>query len=188
LPVFDAVVFNPKEKEIYMPLIRAQKEELVTKLIGELESSRVALVFSYTALNMKANDDLRTRAFEKNAKVRMISNKLLALILKKVDREMEIPSKQLAIAYGFEDEVEAAKTLVEFGKETETLEVLGGWIDGSYFDASQVKTLSSLPGKDALQAQLVGKLGGLIGSLAYSLNYPLQKLAFVVKAIEENKN
>lgn len=167
-----------------MPLIRAQKEALVEKLLGELQDSRISLIVSYTKLHMKANNDLRTKAFEQNGKIKMISNTLLALILKKLGREMDIPSKQLAIAYGFNDEVVAAKTLVAFGKETDALEVIGGWIDGTFFDATQVKTLSSLPGKTELQAQLVGRLGGLISSLAYSLNYPIQKFAFVVEALK----
>jgi large subunit ribosomal protein L10 len=146
-----------------MPILRAQKEDLVAKLTEELHSSRVALVFAYTALNMKANDILRTRAFEGGAKVKMISNNLLRLILKNISRELEIPERTLALAYGFQDEVIAAKTLVEFAKETETLEVLGGWIDGNFFDTSQIKTLATLPTKVALQAQLVGRLNGMIG-------------------------
>lgn len=166
-----------------MPLIRAEKEALVEKLLSELQNSRVSLIVAYTRLNMKANDDLRTKAFEQNGKIKMISNNLLKIILKKLDRELEIPEKTLALAYGFGDEVTAAKTLVQFGKETETLEILGGWIDGNFFDTAQVKTLASLPSKETLQAQLVGRLGGLIGSLAYSLNYPLQKFAFVVEAV-----
>lgn len=170
-----------------MPLIRAQKESLVENLLTELRDSRVALIIGYSRLNMKANDELRTKAFEQNGKIKMISNTLLALVLKKLGREMEIPSKQLAVAYGFEDEVVAAKTLVAFGKETETLEVLGGWINGSFFDAAQVQTLASLPGKEQLQAQVVGRLAGLIQSLVYNLNYPIQKFAFVVNAIEQSK-
>lgn len=167
-----------------MPILRAQKEDLVAKLTEELQNSRIALVFAYTALNMKANDTLRTRAFEGGAKVKMISNTLLAIILKNIGKELEIPQKTLALAYGFEDEVIAAKTLVEFAKETETLEVLGGWVDGNFFDASQIKTLATLPNKETLQAQLVGRLNGLIGGLAYSLNFPIQKLAFVIEAVK----
>ncbi|MCR4277858.1 MAG: 50S ribosomal protein L10 [Candidatus Berkelbacteria bacterium] len=167
-----------------MPILRAQKEELVSRLISELQDSRVSIIFAYNALNMKANDTLRTKAFNAGAKVKMVSNNLLKLILKGIGKEMEIPSKQLAISYGFNDEVEAAKVLVDFAKETETLEILGGWVDGNFFDSSQVKTLSSLPNKETLQAQLVGRLGGLIGSLAYSLNYPIQKFAFVIEAVK----
>ncbi|HSX42108.1 MAG TPA: 50S ribosomal protein L10 [Candidatus Saccharimonadales bacterium] len=170
-----------------MPLIRAQKETLIANLTSELQNSRVSLIVAYTKLGMKANDELRTKAFEQSGKIKMISNTLLALILKKLDRTLEIPEKQLALAYGFADEVIAAKTLVQFGKETESLEVLGGWIDGTFFDAAQVKTLASLPGKDQLRAQVVGRLGGLIQGLVYNLNFPLQQFAYVVSAISESK-
>ncbi len=166
-----------------MPILRQQKEELVNRLISELQDSRVSIIFAYKALNMLANDTLRTNAFNAGAKVRMVSNNLLKLIIKGIGQEMEIPSKQLAVSYGFIDEVEAAKVLVGFAKETETLEVLGGWIDGNFFTAAQINTLSSLPSKNALQAQLVSRLHGLIGGLAYSLNFPVQKLAFVVEAV-----
>jgi|GEM_PF-1436688 len=169
-----------------MPLIRAEKEALIEGLLTELRESRVALVIAYTRLHMKANDDLRTKAFEQGAKIKMISNNLLTLLLKKMDREMELPQKTLALAYGYADEVEAAKSLVAFGKETDALEVLGGWIDGNFFDMAQVKTLSALPGKEQLQAQVVGRLAGLIQGLAYNLNYPIQKFAFAISALERN--
>lgn len=167
-----------------MPLIRAQKEALIEKLTSEVGESRIALIVAYTRLHMKANDELRTKAFDQGAKIKMISNNLLTLLLKKLGRAMELPQKTLAVAYGYQDEVEAAKSLVTFGKETEALEVLGGWIDGTFFDMSAVKTLSSLPSKETLQAQLVGRLNGIIGSLAYSLNYPLQKFVYVVDAVK----
>ncbi len=170
-----------------MPILRAEKEALVEKLLGELKESKVALVVAYTRLNMKANDELRTKAFEQNGKIKMLSNTLMSLIFKKMDRSMELPQKTLALAYGFEDEVTAAKTLVQFGKETEALEVLGGWIDGTFFDMNAVKTLSMLPAKEQLQAQVVGRLAGLIQGLVYNLNFPLQQFAYVVSAIENSK-
>jgi len=103
-------------------------------------------------------------------------------------KELEIPSRQLAIAYGFEDEVTAAKLLSDFAKETEALEVLGGWIDGKFFSSADVTTLASLPSKETLQAQVVGRLAGLIQGLVFNLNFPLAQFAFVVKAVEQSKN
>lgn len=171
-----------------MPLLRAQKETLVEKLLEELQGSRVAIVFAYTRLNNKANITLRDRAFEVNGKVKMISNTLFSLILKKLGRELEIPQQQLALAYGFEDEVTAAKLISDFAKETDTLTVLGGWVDGHFFTKSDVTTLASLPSKETLQAQVVGRLAGIIQQLVYNLNFPLQQFAYVVRAIEEKKN
>jgi large subunit ribosomal protein L10 len=170
-----------------MPILRAQKETLVTQLGEEIKSSRISLVVAYKNLGSKANLSLRDKAFEQGGKIRMISNNLLRLVLKTQDRELEIPEKQLAFAYGFQDEVTAAKLLSDFAKETDSLEVLAGWIDGNFFDASAVKTLASLPSKETLQAQVVGRLAGLMQGLVYNLNFPLQQFAFVVKAVEESK-
>ncbi len=172
-----------------MPLLRAQKESLVETLVTDLKESRIALVVAYTHLNAKANLQLRDKAFEQSGKLRMLSNNLLKLILKNLgqDKELEIPERQLALAYGFQDEVTAAKLLADFAKETEALEVLGGWIDGKFFTAADVKTLASLPNKETLQAQVVGRLAGLIQGLVYNLNFPLQQFAFVVKAVEQSK-
>lgn len=170
-----------------MPLIRAQKETLVTKLLEELKASRVAVVFSYTKLNNDANTTLRDKAFEQAGKIKMISNSLFSLILKQLGRELDVPAKQLAVAYGFEDEVSAAKLLVEFGKETETLEVIGGWVDGSFYAAADVKALAALPSKENLQAQVVGRLAGVINQFVYNLNFPLAQLVYVIEAVKKSK-
>lgn len=173
-----------------MPLLRAQKETLISQLVGELKNSRISLIVAYQNLNAKSNTDLRDRAFDEGGKIKMIPNNLLKLILKELGNEsdIEIPQRQLAIAYGFEDEVVVAKLLSDFAKETDALEVLGGWIDGKFFTPENVKTLSLLPTKDTLQAQVVGRLGGLIQSLVYNLNFPLQQFAYVVNAVEQSKN
>jgi len=172
-----------------MPLLRAQKEALIDRLENEVKESRISLIVAYQHLNAKSNLALRDKAFEQSGKIRMISNKLLNLLLTKLGqgKELEIPSRQLAIAYGFEDEVTAAKLLSDFAKETEALEVLGGWIDGKFFSAADVTTLASLPSKETLQAQVVGRLAGLIQGLVFNLNFPLAQFAFVVKAVEVSK-
>lgn len=170
-----------------MAILRAQKETLVKELADQINASKVAIVFAYQHLDSKGNLKLRDQAFDKQGKVRMISNNLLRIILKNQQRELTLPEKQLSVAYGFQDEVEAAKLLIDFAKETEALEVLGGWIDGNFFAAADVKTLASLPSKETLQAQVVGRLGGLLQGLVYNLNYPIQKFAFVVSALEQSK-
>ncbi len=171
-----------------MPILRAQKESLIEKISQELTDSRVSLIVAYNHLDSASNTTLRDRAYEQSGKIRMLSNNLIRLILKDQKKELELPEKTLALAYGFTDEVVAAKVLVEFAKETDKLEILGGWVGGQFFDSQTIKTLASLPGQDQLRAQLVGRLNGLICGLVYDLNYPLQKLAFVVRAVANVKS
>lgn len=168
-------------------LLRAQKETLVQKLTEELRNSRVSLLFSYTRLTSQGNRQLRDQSWQEHGRIRMISNNLLRLILKAQNREIDLPEKPLALAYGFADEVSAAKILVNFAKETETLKIIGGWVDNTFLETGELKTLASLPSREILQSELVGSLAGLFQGLVYSLEYPIQQLALVIKAIEEKK-
>ena len=170
-----------------MPILRVQKEQIVGSLAEELKNSRIALLFTYHRLTNDANKTLRDTAFGDQGKIRMVSNNLLRLILKSLKLEFELPEKPLALAYGFTDEVTAAKTLVDFAKQTEALEPVAGWVDGRFFTGEEIRSLAALPGRNALQAQLVGRLGGLIHRLVYNLNFPLRGLVFVTQAIAESK-
>lgn len=171
-----------------MPLLRNQKEKLVTELEAELKNSRIILIFAYSNLNNKLNLELRDRSFEVNGKIKMISNNLLTIVLKSLNQSLDLPQKQLALAYQFEDEVSAAKLLSEFAKKTNSLEILAGWIDGEFFTSSKIKTLATLPNKEVLLGQVVSRLSGIIQGLVYNLNYPLQKFVYVISSVEKSKN
>jgi len=170
-----------------MALLRAQKVALVDELVEELKNSRVALLFSYSALDSQGNLTLRDKSYEQGGKIKMLSNNLLRLVLERLEFALDLPEKPLALAYQFADEINAAKTLVDFAKETEKLEVIAGWIDGRFFKAEEIKTLAALPGQEVLQSQLIGRLAGLLQRMVYGLNFPLQKFAFVIKAVEETR-
>ena len=170
-----------------MPILRAQKEKLIEELTEELKNSRLLYVFEYTKLNSKANEEIRTKLFELGGKIKMISNNMLRILLKGLDREIEIPEAPLAMTYGFDDEVTAAKTLADFAKSTETVNMIGGWIDDKFYDQTSMKSLALLPGRDMLQAQVVGRLAGMLQSLVYNLSFPRNQLIYALKNIEEKK-
>jgi len=170
-----------------MALLKAQKIALVDNLVEELKSSRVAVLFSYSGLDSESNLSLRDKSFEQGGKIKMLSNNLLRLVLERLGYQLELPEKPLALGYRFNDEISAAKILVDFAKQTEKLEVIAGWVDGRFFEAESIKALASLPGRDALYSQLVGRLAAMLQGLVYSLNFPIQKFAYVVKAVEHSR-
>jgi len=54
--------------------------------------------------------------------------------------------------------VEAAKTLTEFMKDNENMEVKGASLDGAMISGAQIEALADLPSKEVLQAMLLGVL------------------------------
>lgn len=61
-----------------------------------------------------------------------------------------------ALVFAYEDASASAKALSDFAKDVEQLKLKVGVMDGARLDASSVKALASLPGKDVLRAQLLG--------------------------------
>ena len=170
-----------------MPILRAEKERLIEELTQELQNGRLLYVFKYTKLNSKANDEIRTKIFELGGKIKMISNNMLRILLKGLDKELEMPEAPLAMAYGFADEVTAAKALADFAKTTDTIEMIGGWIDDKFYDQTSMKSLAQLPGREQLHAQVVGRLAGMLQALVYNLSYPRNQLIYALKDLESKK-
>ena len=92
-----------------------------------------------------------------------------------------------AVVLSRSDSGPVAKILVDFAKEVPTLEVKGGYIGGSAFDAKQVEAFSKLPSKNQLLGMLMGTLNAPATNLVYALNGVATKLVRTLVAYQEKK-
>lgn len=86
------------------------------------------------------------------------------------------------------DIVKTCKILVEFAKETETLEVKGATIKDKKIDAKEVKAMAKLPAKEVLLAMVVSGLAAPISGFASCLNQVVLKFLWVVSEIQKTKS
>ena len=82
-----------------------------------------------------------------------------------------------AIAICKEDATAAARVLCKFAKDAEALEIKGGVIDGTYYDAAGVKAISNIPSKEVLLGKLLG-----------SIQSPIANFARVIKQVADSKD
>ena len=87
-----------------------------------------------------------------------------------------------ALVSGGADVVAVARTLRDFGKTREKLTIRAGVLDGAFLGPAQVKALADLPGKDRLQAQVVGVLAAPMRNLVGVLNAKVASIVYVLKA------
>ena len=96
-----------------------------------------------------------------------------------------------AALFAYEDVVATTKVLVEFLKDTFDKEykekIKGGLLSGKYMSPEQAIELAELPSREELIAKLLGVMMGPVTQLAMTLKAVPQKLAMVLKAIEEQK-
>lgn len=79
-----------------------------------------------------------------------------------------------AFAVCKDDATAAARVLAEFAKIAEALEIKGGMVEGTYYDAKAMQAIASIPSRDVLLSRLLG-----------SLQSPITNFAYVLKQIAE---
>lgn len=167
--------------------IKEDKKQTVEEISEKLKKSKEVILVDYRGLSVKDMADLRAQLREIGVDFKVYKNTLARLAAKKTGQEnlSELLEGPTAIAFDYQDEVTLPKTLVNFAKDHDQLEVKGGLLGEQLLGPAQVKTLASLPSHEELVAQTVGALAGTIRSFLYVLNGPIQSFGRVVKQIAE---
>lgn len=170
-----------------MALTRQQKEARVAEAKEALTATAVVFV-TYDALNLVDMNELRDSLFEAGVKMRVIPKRLLKLAATnaKLDIDPTTYEGQVAIVWG-DDVVTPAKTLSEFAKKHEQLQLVSGVMEGAVIDQDQVKQLANLPSREELLAKLVGTLAGTTTGLVGVLSGVPRSAVYVIKAIADSK-
>ena len=91
------------------------------------------------------------------------------------------------MALARKDSGPVAKILVDYAKEVPTLEVKGGYIGGSAFNAKQVESFSKLPSKNELLSMLMSTMQAPTQNLVFVLNGVTTKLVRTLQAVADKK-
>lgn len=154
-------------------LTRKQKQELVDKLAEKFEKAKSAVFTDYKTLTVAQMKELRRKLKEAGAEFKVAKKTLFDLAVKKAKLENVSTKKmegQIAVAFGIQDEVSAAKALGSFSKKNDGLKILGAILEGRFLDKSEAVALSKVPTREQSLAMLVGALQGNMRKLVYVLS------------------
>jgi len=182
-----------------MKLTRSQKEQLVTKVTKQLESSKSVLLVNFTGLRVKEERELKKKLGESAKRgsadsgqgivFEVIKNTLfkIALAKAKISLDEALLDQPIALIWSADDEVMPAKITVGFTKEVEKLQIVGGIIDKEFVDVQTIKQLAALPGREELYAKLVGALNAPMYRLVNALQGNLRSLVYILKQYQEQR-
>ncbi len=165
-------------------ITKDQKKQIIKDLVDKLSQQKAVVFFDYTGLKVNQLQELRSQLKEQNIDCQVIKKTLIDLALKKAGLDkMEAKSLtgQLALVFGYEDEVLPAKLLYNFSKENQDLKILAGLVNGEYLADEAVIELAKLPSKQELLASLVGNLAAPVSGLVNVLQGNLRRLIFILK-------
>ena len=170
-----------------MAISKEKKQEMVADYVDKLSQSQAAILTDYRGLTVAHLTDLRSRLREENGVFQVVKNSLFKLALEQAD--LSAPEEQfqgtVAVSYCLGEVPPVAKTLMDYAKETEILQVRGAILGSAFLDPDGVKELADLPPREFLLAQLLGAIQGPMSSLVSTINAPMRELVQVLQARSE---
>ncbi|MCR4314425.1 MAG: 50S ribosomal protein L10 [Candidatus Uhrbacteria bacterium] len=172
-----------------MPKTRAQKGEIVDELSQKLGKMKSVVFTKISGYTMDDANSLRAKGREVGVEVMIAKKSLLnrALVQNGFTIAPDDLEGSILTTIGFDDEVAAAKLMAEFAKDRETIQIVGGILEGKFVGTAVIKQLSSLPSREALLAKLVGSLNAPISGFVHVLAGNLRQFVYVLNAIKATK-
>lgn len=154
------------------------KQPVIAEIAELLNGAQSAVVVDYRGLTVEQDTALRKQLREADITYKVYKNTMIRFAAKgtafeALDPHLEGPT---ALAVSKSDATAPARILANFAKKAEALELKGGVVEGTYYDAKGIAVVATIPSRE----ELLGKLLGSIQS-------PITNFARVLSQIAESK-
>ena len=159
--------------------ILVQKQQIVADLAEQIKNSTAGVIVNYQGITVENDTAMRKALREAGVKYVVMKNSMTGRACEMVgygDLKQYL-SGMTAIAISENDPVAAAKVLKKYAEKVESFNILAGYVDGAVIDANTVNALADIPNKETLIAKLLG-----------SIQSPLYKFAYAIKAVVDKEN
>ncbi len=169
-----------------------QKNTETVKVLREKVSKAKSIIFAdFKGLAANNASDLRQQMHDQNAEVSVSKNTLLKIALNEekvaTDKLEEHLKGNTVAIFSYDDAIAPLKPLVEFAKKFELLKIKAAVINGIFADAAQVDTISKLPSREQLIAQVIGTMKSPLSGFVNVLSGSKRKFVYAIKAIADAK-
>ena len=166
------------------------KNEKIEYYKKQFENAKVAVVADYRGLSVEEITELRRNLQKEQSDFTVTKNTLFKVASKGSNFEViaELMQGPTAIAFGYGDEVAAAKVLAKFIKENKKGEILGAVLDGKVLSKEEAAKLATMPSKEELYAKILGSINSPASGLVYSVNGVMSALVRAIDAVAKQKS
>ena len=152
------------------------KVELKKPIVEEIQScikdAKSVVVVDYRGLTVEQDTILRKSLRENNVAYKVYKNTMINFAIKDTEFESIAPYLEgpTAIAVSKEDATAPARVICKFAKSAPKLEVKGGVVEGTGYDAAGIAKVAAVPSREELLGKLLGSIQSPITNLARVLN------------------
>jgi len=165
-------------------MIKEKKVQIVNNLADNLTRSTIIIATNYQGLLAKQMAELRNALAKAGIGYHVVKNTLVYRAADQAGKPQlkNIVEGPVALAFGYDDPVNAAKALNQYIKSAAlSLQIRGGLLGDRILLPEEVAGLTNLPSREILIAKLIGQLQAPLGTLHNILSMPLQRLLNVLQ-------
>jgi large subunit ribosomal protein L10 len=168
---------------------KEQKTAVVEEVASQIQGAEAVFAVDYRGISVPQAAELRARLTEAGARFRVVKNTLTLLAADKAGAEELKELLEGPTAFTFVptegDPALAAKALATFRREHNVLEFKGGRMGGDVLSIEELQSLSQLPAREVLNAQMVGMIASPITGLVRGLNQLIAGFASQLQQIAD---
>lgn len=169
---------------------RQTKATALADLQDKLARMKSVVFSGYAGLTVKDVTELRRSLRSEDVELVMTKKTLLRQALPGLNIDASVVDSlegEIALAFGFADEVTPAKLLAKFGKTKDALKMKGAVVNGQFLNASEAIALAKLPGRQELLAKTVWTIKGPMTGMVNVMAGPLRGFINVLNAYKDQR-
>jgi len=170
-----------------MALTKEQKKNIVEKLKQSIAQQKAVVFVAIDGLKTTKLFDLRKELKQDNCLLTVAKKTLLSIAFKQ--SKMEFDAKELegelALVFGFGDEIMPAKIAYQFSKKNKNLKILGGFFENEIKTAEEMIILAKIPSREELLAKVVSSISSPISGFVNVLQGNIKGLVCVLSKIKQ---
>lgn len=170
-----------------MPQTKAQKQKVLEDLRDKIARQKAIIFVGITGLKVKDVSELRKKLKAMEANLKVFKKTLAEIVFKenKLEFDKRKFKEEIALVFGFKDELSPVKTVYQFSTQNDKLKILGGFLGNKFKEKEEIITLAQLPSREELLAKLVGSLNASVSGLVNVLQGNIKGLVFALSSIKK---
>ena len=170
-----------------MPITKEKKNIILKNLEEKIEKQKVVIFTDFTGVKVKDLVNLRKNLKKVEGELKVAKKTLAKIALEK--KGFTIDTKKLkgemALVFGYNDQVAPAKTIYQFSKENPSFKILGGFLENEYKEEKDIIELAKLPSREELLAKIVGSIASPMSGFVNVLQGNIKGLIYALSAIKK---
>jgi len=169
---------------------KTEKSEMVSLIKEKFEQSTAMYLVNYDGVTVDEINGLRREFIKEDISYKVYKNTLVKRAIADLGGYDELSDKlvgMIGIAFTDENYVAPAKIIKNFNSKNKKFDFKGCYIESTFYDEDQLKTLASMPTKDEVISSIISSIASPASGIVGTINAVMRDLVSVIDEAGKTK-